>query len=1038
MLKSLALIVAAILLWRNAIRSKLSSITAAVLVFLSLLFTGIYVVINFLTGSGIDESVLYHLSVGLYGAAISDFRGIIFGAIAYVLVVAAFSSYVNKFIRTDKEVPKKKMRVTIALIAMAGSFYLNPAVGDIGQLYRDSVRDVAHPELPVPEHFVDVKQLDFNDTGKNIVYLFLESVERTYLDETLFPGLMPNLAALEKEALSFTNIEQAYSTNWTIAGMASSLCGIGLIVLAGNSLSRVDKFLPDAVCIGDLLDPNGYELNYLGGASLDFAGKGNFFRSHSFDKVEGREELKELLDDASYLSRWGLYDDTLYDIATTRFDELAAEDEPFGLFLLTVDTHHPRGYLSEACGDEEYADGSNSSLNVVHCADKMAADFINHIRNSPAFEDTILIVASDHLAMRNTAWEQLEFGERRNLLMFFGDSIEPGLDNKAGSTLDIGPTLLSLIGSDTESFGFGRNLLGDVPTLSEIETPIKDILIAGRDYLASLWSFARVDQGIIMDVDAERLILGDRLVGYPVLMLLDEDLKVSEMSFDFYSGNTLSERFTWLEFDQRFIWIDYCRETSLLGPNPGEYPEGFCAVYGALGANEIEGMEIDDEGEVPFNVLENFFALMTLDDKVRVERIVALDRYRKYGVIDVLKYKSSDTLSGRFFIRSAVYRTGASVVSNVKTGETVRLSRGITVVGLNADAAPTKLAHIDTCGSEEVLYDDEVVNLYDNIQDTLTGYSGFFGGFAVVVSDSAICPDPYNMDQLFAATKLNRWTEIDFRMPYIGLVNGIGEVVEYLGDKDTSIEVEASNFLSSVMSYTQRQKESLPRIGHAGGSIQGKSYTSSFDALNMNKDAFKLFEIDLVWTSDDHLVCLHDWKSNFQRLFDTEETGPVTLAEFEDLVQTKSDFQLCTLETLTDWMRENENIRIVPDVHAGNPKALAEISNSYPDLIDRFIPQIYQPGEYQLARSLGFEDVIWTLYRFGGDDRDVLSSLSSMDLYGLAMTKSRAERELARRAFEETGVLTWVHTIDTQERLDEMIALGVTEIMTNSLIPTGQ
>lgn len=37
------------------------------------------------------------------------------------------------------------------------------------------------------------------------------------------------------------------------------------------------------------------------------------------------------------------------------------------------------------------------------------------------------------------------------------------------------------------------------------------------------------------------------------------------------------------------------------------------------------------------------------------------------------------------------------------------------------------------------------------------------------------------------------------------------------------------------------------------------TYTNSIDALNENAALYDLFEIDLAFTSDWELVCIHDW-----------------------------------------------------------------------------------------------------------------------------------------------------------------------------------
>ena len=50
-------------------------------------------------------------------------------------------------------------------------------------------------------------------------------------------------------------------------------------------------------------------------------------------------------------------------------------------------------------------------------------------------------------------------------------------------------------------------------------------------------------------------------------------------------------------------------------------------------------------------------------------------------------------------------------------------------------------------------------------------------------------------------------------------------------------------------------------IAHAGGIINGDSYTNSLEALNYNYQlGFRIFELDILKTSDDIYVALHDWE----------------------------------------------------------------------------------------------------------------------------------------------------------------------------------
>jgi hypothetical protein len=84
-------------------------------------------------------------------------------------------------------------------------------------------------------------------------------------------------------------------------------------------------------------------------------------------------------------------------------------------------------------------------------------------------------------------------------------------------------------------------------------------------------------------------------------------------------------------------------------------------------------------------------------------------------------------------------------------------------------------------------------------------------------------------------------------------------------------------------------------------------------------------------------------------------------------------------------------------------------------------------------RALGFADVVWTLYNFRGTDEEVLRWIAHMDLYALAMFQERAEQQLPALARQKTGVLTWIHTVNSVEGLTDALNTGAAEIMTDSM-----
>ncbi|MCI5146228.1 MAG: phosphatidylglycerol--membrane-oligosaccharide glycerophosphotransferase, partial [Candidatus Electrothrix sp. AR3] len=374
-----------------------------------LFYSVFYFICYYFTGKGIDYSVLYHVKYGLEGAGFNEYRGLIFFSILFILFFSSLG-----FFLLLKAAKHRKQPSGYTFLFLGFLFFLSgashPANIDLYSLFMEE------EGVPFMKYYRTPYLDPLRKQPRNFVLIYAESLERTYWDEKIFPGLITSLKAKEAEGISFTNLGEYPETGWTIAGMVASQCGLPLVSPShGNSMGGMDSFLTGAVCMGEMLKQDGYHLAFMGGASLKFAGKGKFYTTHGFTEVLGRRELKPLLADASYNSGWGLHDDSLFDLAAQKFEDLSKKKQPFGLVVLTLDTHG-NDHLSRSCQNISYGDGTNSTLNAVACSSYLIDRFIERLRQSPQYKDTVIAVASDHLAMRNGASGLLEqSGKRRNL-----------------------------------------------------------------------------------------------------------------------------------------------------------------------------------------------------------------------------------------------------------------------------------------------------------------------------------------------------------------------------------------------------------------------------------------------------------------------------------------------------------------------------------------------------------------------------------------------------------------------------------------------
>jgi hypothetical protein len=329
--------------------------------------------------------------------------------------------------------------------------------------YVTRVRQSAH-FADTPQGRAVADQLDLHPVppkhviaapGKNLVFIYMESLERQFWDSKLYPGLTPNLDRLRTQGLDFPGFETFSGATYTMAGIFASQCGAplfssafaGLDDLAGN-ITDVQTFHPKITCLGDVLHKAGYTQIYMGGAPIHFSNKGLFFQLHGYDEALGLQQIEAANDGRLPQAGWGLYDSTLFPLALARYRALEAAHKPFNLTLLTLDTHPPNGRPSPDC--PEYAGNSNSMLQAVHCTDFLVGRFVDALSREPDWKNTVVVIMSDHLMMRNVADPLFPPNYHRQPALLV---LNAGRGERPAKMyhMDIAPTLLALLGVRTNA-----------------------------------------------------------------------------------------------------------------------------------------------------------------------------------------------------------------------------------------------------------------------------------------------------------------------------------------------------------------------------------------------------------------------------------------------------------------------------------------------------------------------------------------------------------------------------------------------------------
>ena len=396
------------------------------------------------------------------------------GGIKYLLK-KIFSKIGKGLLAINKFLIRRMLPVTAMVLVLV------LVVDFVGFGMDDWVADRLNSSTLYEEYYVDASKADIKAPAKkkNLIFVLSESLEASYTDfengGCMDRNYMPKLTELAKENTHFSRNEslagavEVEGTGWTIAAMVAQTSGVPLALPIGrNSYGKYDEFLPGITSMGEILEENGYVNEILIGSKREFAGVDNFFVDHGNYKIFDYYTAVEEEYVKNHNGFWGVDDEDLFMIAKDEIRHLAEGDQPFSIIVNTIDLHTPNGYLCNACG-YEYDDNYK---NIIACQDNQIAKFVEWCQEQEFYEDTVIVVAGDHLSMAPIVKnEYVPEGYQRSVYnAIINSDLEPvNWKNRQFTTMDMFPTILASLGFkiEGERLGLGTNLYSDKKTVME-------------------------------------------------------------------------------------------------------------------------------------------------------------------------------------------------------------------------------------------------------------------------------------------------------------------------------------------------------------------------------------------------------------------------------------------------------------------------------------------------------------------------------------------------------------------------------------------
>lgn len=335
----------------------------------------------------------------------------------------------------------------------------------------------------IDDNYVDPADvaLTFPEQKRNLIYIFLESMEMTYADKenggAFDKNVIPELTELAQENEDFSGEDKELNggyamtgATWTMGAMFAHTSGIPLsISIDGNDMNTQEHFFAGAVTLGDILESAGYCQNLMIGSDATFGGRRLYFTEHgNYNIYDYNFASENGLIPPDYRVWWGYEDEKLFSFAKDKLTELSQQSTPFNFTMLTVDTHFEDGYPCELCTDEF---GDNQYANVMACSSRQVKELVDWIQQQDFYENTTIVIAGDHPTMDKDFCEDVDDDYTRKVYTTY---INPAAEletteKRSYTTFDNFPTTLAALGVkiDGNRLGLGTNLFSSTQTLTE-------------------------------------------------------------------------------------------------------------------------------------------------------------------------------------------------------------------------------------------------------------------------------------------------------------------------------------------------------------------------------------------------------------------------------------------------------------------------------------------------------------------------------------------------------------------------------------------
>ena len=314
---------------------------------------------------------------------------------------------------------------------------------------RREIMGILYPHSDAPSNDKKnktIQQTLLNTTRPNILIILMESFSANAVGSVGGDSLItPNLNQLSREGILFTNM---YANSFrTDRGIVSVLNGY--LAQPTTSIMKYPAKSQTLPSIAKSLQNEGYTANMLYGGDINFTNMQSYFFSSGYNRITSDRDFPL----TSRLNKWGANDDITFRYL---YEEIKERDHqtPWLTTFLTLSSHEPF--------DVPFHQLDEMGLypNSVAFTDSCIGNFIDKLKKLPVWENTLVILVSDHGYPYPKDVVNYEPRRYHIPMLWIGGAIKnPVVIDKYANQTDLAATLLGLLGISHDTFTFSRDIL---------------------------------------------------------------------------------------------------------------------------------------------------------------------------------------------------------------------------------------------------------------------------------------------------------------------------------------------------------------------------------------------------------------------------------------------------------------------------------------------------------------------------------------------------------------------------------------------------